>query len=73
MIRMQNRMRDSVSLRASEEGHGDQVDEYDDATEKAVGHYLKISVADHRTGGQPGGICQPENRSQTILFRTLKS
>ena len=32
----------------SEEGHGDQVDEYDDATVKAVGHYLKISAADHK-------------------------
>ena len=31
----------------SEEGHGDQVDEYDAATVKAVGHYLKISAADH--------------------------
>lgn len=31
----------------SEEGHGDQVDEYDAATVKAVGHYLKISEADH--------------------------
>ena len=32
----------------SEEGHGDQVDEYDAATVKAVGHYLKISAADHK-------------------------
>lgn len=32
---------------ASEEGQGDQVDEYDAATVKAVGHYLKISAADH--------------------------
>lgn len=31
----------------SEEGHGDQVDEYDAATVKVVGHYLKISAADH--------------------------
>ena len=32
----------------SEEGHGDQVDEYDRETEKAVGHYLNISVEDHK-------------------------
>ena len=31
----------------SEEGHGDQVDEYDGETEKAVEHYLKIRAADH--------------------------
>lgn len=33
---------------ASEEGQGDQVDEYDNETVKAVEHYLKISAADHK-------------------------
>ena len=33
---------------ASEEGQGDQVDEYDGETEKAVEHYLKIRAADHK-------------------------
>lgn len=32
----------------SEEGQGDQVDEYDGETEKAVEHYLKIRAADHK-------------------------
>lgn len=32
----------------SEEGHGNQVDEYDCETEKAVAHYLKSSAADRK-------------------------